>query len=162
MCLWRRPVWRVGFPTGPFITQSGGTLRNLGASHNRCRIGWGRGRRGARALFVPLYALSPRRQRQRQADVVCFQPQKLFQSTETISGGKASWIWSAVISELAECDNWLLNPLCNAADGWCACVCMCVNICMDVCTEDSNWARIIAATQDLQKSRCFPKYVWMI
>lgn len=33
----------------------------------------------------------------------------------TISGGKASWIWSAFISEL--------NPLCNGADGWCACVC---------------------------------------
>lgn len=72
----------------------------------------------------PLCTVTQEAEAEAEASRCCvFPAPELILINRIISGGKASWIWSAFISEPTECDNWLLNPLCNGADGRCACVC---------------------------------------
>lgn len=128
-----RPERRDAISAGELIRRAGHKKKEQHDS--RCHIGRVRTRDEdvPKVPLVLLGAPSPRRRHQQQqqqqhprpTDVVCSRPQNSFQSTQSSPREKPAQRDPLFISEPAERDNCLLNPLCNGA-----CVCVRAGACV--------------------------------
>lgn len=106
-----------GSPVGPIVEQLRRTWCKVCGSHNGCCSGREWGRKSCPGFVcAPLRTVTQEAEPKR-ADVLCFQPLEHFLINRIISGGKASSVGCGLISEPTQCDNWLLNLVCNGAEG---------------------------------------------